>query len=51
MDELRQGTLVHVLPEWTMPAGHVQVVYPTQRGLLPAVRVFVDFLIEHLSKL
>ncbi|GAC1316745.1 MAG: LysR substrate-binding domain-containing protein [Collimonas sp.] len=51
MEELHQGTLVHVLPEWTMPAGHVQVVYPTQRGLLPAVRVFVDFLIEHLSKL
>ncbi|WP_246541490.1 LysR substrate-binding domain-containing protein [Collimonas antrihumi] len=51
MEELRQGTLVHVLPEWTMPAGHVQVVYPTQRGLLPAVRVFVDFLIAHLSKL
>ncbi|SFH96479.1 DNA-binding transcriptional regulator, LysR family [Collimonas sp. OK307] len=51
VEELREGTLIHVLPEWTMPAGHVQVVYPTQRGLLPAVRVFVDFLIEHLSKL
>lgn len=50
-EELTQGTLMHVLPDWTMPAGHLQVVYPTQRGLLPAVRVFVDFLIEHLSKL
>ncbi|AMP00747.1 bacterial regulatory helix-turn-helix, lysR family protein [Collimonas arenae] len=49
-EELKQGTLVRVLPEWSMPIGHVQVVYPTQRGLLPAVRVFVDFLIEHLSK-
>lgn len=49
-EELEQAALVRVLPNWTMPAGHVQVVYPTQRGLLPAVRVFVDFLIEHLSK-
>jgi len=51
IEEMNQGSLVHVLPDWSMPAGHLQVVYPTQRGLLPAVRVFVDFLIEHLSKL
>ena len=49
-EELAQGTLIRVLPDWSMPAGHVQVVYPTQRGLLPAVRVFVDFLIEQLAK-
>lgn len=50
-EELKQGKLMDVLPSWSMPSGHLQVVYPTQRGLLPAVRVFVDFLIEHLSKL
>ncbi|WP_395824989.1 LysR family transcriptional regulator [Collimonas sp.] len=48
-EELKQGTLVQVLPDWSMPTGHLQVVYPTQRGLLPAVRVFVDFLIEKLT--
>ncbi|HWX00290.1 LysR substrate-binding domain-containing protein [Collimonas sp.] len=50
-EEMAQGKLIHVLPDWTTPSGHLQVVYPTQRGLLPAVRVFVDFLIEHLSKM
>jgi DNA-binding transcriptional LysR family regulator len=50
-EELKQGKLLHVLPNWSMPSGHLQVVYPTQRGLLPAVRVFVDFLIAHLAKL
>ncbi|MEO6921108.1 MAG: LysR family transcriptional regulator [Collimonas sp.] len=49
-EEVESGQLVHVLPGWTMPSGHLQIVYPTQRGLLPAVRVFVDFLIEQLSK-
>ncbi|AIY42393.1 Transcriptional regulator [Collimonas arenae] len=50
IEEVEQGALVHVLPDWRMPSGHLQIVYPTQRGLLPAVRVFVDFLIEQLSK-
>jgi len=24
------------------------MVYPSRRGLLPAVRVFIDYLVEHL---
>ncbi len=49
-DELALGTLVRVLPAWSLPSGSVQVVYPTQRGLIPAVRVFVDFISEHLGE-
>ena len=48
-EELKQGTLVQVLPDWSIPTGHLQLVYPTQRRLLPAVRIFVDFLIEKLT--
>ncbi|WP_447503007.1 hypothetical protein, partial [Acinetobacter pittii] len=25
-------------------------VYPSRRGLLPAVRVFIDYLVENLSE-
>lgn len=49
-DEIARGELVRVLPDWTLPSGTLQLVYLTQRGLLPAVRVFIDFLIAELSE-
>jgi DNA-binding transcriptional LysR family regulator len=39
---LAAGQLVPVLPVWQMPAGHLQAVYASQRGLSPAVRVLLD---------
>jgi len=45
-DALARGDLVGVLPEWTLPQGIFHVVFPHRRGLLPAVRVFIDFLVE-----
>ncbi|KAF3998052.1 LysR substrate-binding domain-containing protein [Glaciimonas immobilis] len=47
--EIACGELVRVLPQWVLPSGTLQLVYLTQRGLLPAVRVFIDFLIAQLS--
>jgi DNA-binding transcriptional LysR family regulator len=44
-----RGELEVVLPEWSMPQGIAHFVYATRRGLLPAVRAFVDFLAERLS--
>ena len=44
------GRLVHVLPDWKAPHGIFHAVYPSRRGLLPAVRVFIDYLVEHLGK-
>ncbi|MDN3577281.1 LysR substrate-binding domain-containing protein [Chitinimonas viridis] len=44
--ELASGELVQVLPDWEIPGGFLQAVYPHRRGLLPAVRVFIDFLVE-----
>ncbi|MFH7767029.1 LysR substrate-binding domain-containing protein [Acinetobacter sp. BSP-28] len=49
-DYVQSGELVRVLPDWKAPHGIFHAVYPSRRGLLPAVRVFIDYLVEHLSK-
>ena len=49
-EPLRAGQLVRVLPEWQSAAAPVSAVYPSRRGLSPKVRVFVDFLTEHLGE-
>jgi DNA-binding transcriptional LysR family regulator len=46
--ELQAGTLERVLPQWNLPQGILHVVFPSRRGMLPAVRVFIDFLAERL---
>jgi DNA-binding transcriptional LysR family regulator len=50
-EDLKRGTLVRVLPEWANPQGILHLVFPTRRGLLPAVRVFIDYLVERLPEL
>lgn len=47
-DAVRRGELEVVLPEWSLPQGICHAVFASRRGLLPAVRVFIDFLAEHL---
>lgn len=47
---IQSGELVRVLPNWRAPHGVFHAVYPSRRGLLPAVRVFIDFLVEKLSQ-
>lgn len=49
-DYILTGELVRVLPEWKAPHGIFHAVYPSRRGQLPAVRVFIDYLVEHLTK-
>ncbi|MBF9266111.1 LysR family transcriptional regulator [Paracidovorax cattleyae] len=44
--ELGEGRLVRILPEWSTPRGVVHAVFPSRRGLAPAVRRFLDFLGE-----
>ncbi|HTW37132.1 MAG TPA: LysR substrate-binding domain-containing protein [Steroidobacteraceae bacterium] len=46
--ELSSGTLERVLPDWNVPQGVFHVVFPSRRGMLPAVRAFIDFLAERL---
>jgi DNA-binding transcriptional LysR family regulator len=47
-DELRRGELVPVLPGWHPPAARVLAVFPSRRGMVPAVRRFLDFLGENV---
>ena len=49
-DHVQNGELVRVLPDWKAPHGIFHAVYLSRRGLLPAVRVFIDYLVEQLSK-
>lgn len=44
--EFAAGRLVWLFPEWTVPPVHVHAVFPSQRQLAPAVRAFVDFMVE-----
>ena len=45
-----QNCGIALLPDWKAAHGIFHAVYPSRRGLLPAVRVFIDYLVEHLSE-
>ncbi len=45
-EEVRGGELQVVLPQWRLPQGIFHAVFASRRGMLPAVRVFIDFLAE-----
>lgn len=47
--ELERGTLVVVLPEWSLRTETIHIVFLQHRGLLPAVRALVDFLADAFS--
>ncbi|MFW9487253.1 LysR family transcriptional regulator [Xanthomonas euvesicatoria pv. euvesicatoria] len=49
-EAVRSGELEVVLPHWSLPQGICHAVFASRRGLLPAVRVFIDFLAEHLPQ-
>jgi DNA-binding transcriptional LysR family regulator len=48
-EELHDGRLVLVLPGWAPSHGVFHAVYPSRRGMVPAVRRFLDFLGEHTN--
>lgn len=48
-EELADGRLVVVLPGWAPRPSVVHAVFPSRRGMAPAVRRFLDFLGEHVS--
>ncbi|CAE6762388.1 LysR substrate-binding domain-containing protein [Paraburkholderia nemoris] len=49
--EIERGTLNLVLPEFRSREGRLAVLFPTRRGMMPAVRAFVDFLKDELPPL
>ncbi len=47
-EELRLRSLVPALPGWAPPTAKVMAVFSSRRGMVPAVRRFLDFLGEHV---
>jgi DNA-binding transcriptional LysR family regulator len=47
-DDIASGRLVTVLPAWAPQPGIVHAVFASRRGLVPAVRSFLDFLGDRL---
>jgi len=46
---LRSGRLSPVMPGWTQPAPQLYAVFLSRQGMVPAVRAFVDYLVEVLD--
>lgn len=49
-NDLQQGRLVDLLPHWQPRAAIIHAVFPSRRGLLPAVRELIDFLAAEFAK-
>lgn len=47
-DWVREGRLVRLLPDYSLPAHQLHAIFPSRRGLVPAVRAFLDFLSQEL---
>jgi DNA-binding transcriptional LysR family regulator len=47
--DMREGRLEEVLPGWAPPPAVIHAVFPSRRGLVPAIRRFLDFLGENVS--
>lgn len=45
-EQLANGQLKKVLPDWSPRRETIHVVFPSRRGMLPAVRALIDFLSE-----
>lgn len=50
-DALARGALLELLPGWAPPAGQVQAVFATRRGMRPAVRQALDALAAEFQAL
>jgi DNA-binding transcriptional LysR family regulator len=44
--DLADGRLVHVLDDWAPREGEVVALFPSRRGLMPAVRKLIDYLAD-----
>jgi DNA-binding transcriptional LysR family regulator len=47
--DIREGKLEEVLPGWAPPPSVIHAVFPSRRGLVPAIRRFLDFLGENVT--
>ena len=49
--DLKAGRLVDAIPGWEPRGGILHAVFPSRRGVLPAVRALLDFLAEHINEI
>ena len=50
-EELADGSLIRVLEDWAPPREIIHAVFPSRRGLMPAVRELIDFLAREFEAL
>ncbi|WP_137889092.1 LysR family transcriptional regulator [Pseudomonas sp. 2FE] len=50
INDLQQGTLLNIVPDWAPRSGIVHAVFPSRRGLLPSVRSLIDYLADELPQ-
>ena len=50
-NDLAAGRLIDILPDWRPKKWIVHAVFPSRRGLLPSVRLLLDFLAEGCAEL
>lgn len=43
-DDIAAGRLERLLPDWVIPRGVIHAAFPSRRGLVPTVRLFLDHL-------
>jgi DNA-binding transcriptional LysR family regulator len=48
-DEVRTKRLIRILPDWHCEEVSVHLVFTTNRGIVPGVRVLIDYLAEHFK--
>ncbi|MDP4529320.1 LysR family transcriptional regulator [Alkalimonas delamerensis] len=49
--ELAEKRLLQLLPEWEPRREVIHLVFPSRRGLLPAIRALIDFLVERYARI
>ncbi|MCR1827459.1 hypothetical protein [Ectopseudomonas oleovorans] len=47
---MANGSLVSLLPHWTVPEGYIQLAYTHGRGMSPAVRAWIELLSDAFSR-
>jgi DNA-binding transcriptional LysR family regulator len=47
---LRSGRLSPVMPGWSLPAPQLFAAFVSRQGMVPAVRAFVDYLVEKIEE-
>ena len=50
-EDIKQGQLIHVLPEWYSNLGTVQLVYASRKGQRLVMEKLIDYLVEGLRGL